>query len=68
MNKKHFNEFNYLGKQMSIAYQYFDDLRDLQPNTLTGKLKGQDKGKNTSLYKYGEKEILKKLENTKKIS
>jgi len=66
MGRKYLKEFNYLGKQISIAYQYFDDLRDLQPSRLTGKPKAQDKNKITSLSKYGEKEVLKKLENTKK--
>jgi len=66
MRKKYFKEFDYLGKQVSIAYQYLDDLRDLQPSSITGKPKRQDRDKNTSLYKYGEKVTRKKLENMKK--
>jgi len=66
MKKKHFKEFDYLGNQMSIAYQYLDDLRDLQPSSITGKPKRQDEDKNTSLSKYGEKGVRKKLESTKK--
>ena len=65
MKKKYFKEFNYLGNKMSTAYQFLDDLRDLQPSSITGKPKNQDKGKNTSLSKFGEKGVRKKLENTK---
>ena len=53
---------SYLMKQ---KYQFLDDLRDLQPSSITGKPKNQDKNKSTSLSKFGEKGVRKKLENTK---
>jgi len=65
MKKKYFKEFNYLGNKISTAYQFLDDLRDLQPSSITGKPKNQDKNKSTSLSKFGEKGVRKKLENTK---
>ncbi|MBT4541885.1 MAG: hypothetical protein HN726_00915 [Candidatus Magasanikbacteria bacterium] len=66
LDKKYFQKFSYIGQQLSIGYQYFDDLRDLQPSFITGKPPKQDLGKYTSLYQYGEKNLYKKLETTKK--
>jgi geranylgeranyl pyrophosphate synthase len=66
MNKKYFKKLNSVSKEISKAYQYFDDLRDIQPSSITGKPTMQDKNKKTFLSKNGEKETRKKLEVTKK--
>src|SRR3989344_2590631 len=65
MKKKYLKEFDYLGNKMSIAYQFLDDLRDLQPSSITGKPKNQNTDKSTSLSMFGEKGVRKKLESIK---
>ncbi len=44
--------FDNIGSNISIAYQLFDDLRDLESEDITGKLGGVDKYKNTSVYRF----------------
>ena len=56
------DNFERVGKNISIAYQLFDDLRDLQTVDITGKEKGMDREKNTSIYRYGVDSVKRMLE------
>jgi len=56
--------FNEIGVDLSIAYQLFDDLRDIEGDTkITGKPVGVDKEKNTSVYRYDAQEVKKRLKD-----
>ena len=46
--------------------KYFDDLRDHKSSDLTGKPTKQDKNKITSLSKFSEQEVEKKLQKARR--
>ncbi len=57
------NVFEKIGNDLALAYQLFDDLRDLKNSTLTGKPTGVDKDKNTSVYRFGEEQVKSMLKD-----
>lgn len=54
-----------LGSDISIAYQLFDDLRDISDSKITGKAVGIDRAKETSVYRWGEEAVRRMLEERK---
>jgi geranylgeranyl pyrophosphate synthase len=59
--------FSKIGNKISVAYQLFDDLRDIESTQqITGKLVGVDKEKNTSVYRYGADKVKDRLQKLEK--
>jgi len=52
---------NNIGEDLSVAYQLYDDLRDIEEAPSDGKPTHVDKEKNTSVYRYGAKEVKTRL-------
>jgi len=67
--KKYLTQLNEIGKildeigiNLSVSYQLFDDLRDIERNPIeTGKPVHVDKGKRTSVYRYGVEEVKQQI-------
>jgi geranylgeranyl diphosphate synthase, type II len=51
-----------IGNDFAVAYQLFDDLRDIGDSEITGKPVGIDEQKRTSVYRWGEEEVRRMLE------
>ena len=58
--------FDEVGINLSVCYQLFDDLRDIERNPIeTGKPIHIDKNKRTSVYRYGVKEVKTQIDGRK---
>jgi len=56
-----------IGRQLAFCYQLFDDLRDVRfDQSTTGKQAGGKRSKNTSVSRFGEDIVARKLGTTKK--